>query len=88
MDSQLAALHRKGARGIRFNMNCGYKGDWEEIRRLVERVAEYGWCVCLWMDPDLLVEKRTFSRICLYSWSLTIGDTCLQGQGPVIPHSG
>jgi len=60
MDSQLAALHRKGARGIRFNMNCGYKGDWEEIRRLVERVAEYGWCVCLWMDPDLLVEKRTF----------------------------
>ncbi len=59
-DAELAALHQQGARGIRFNMNCGYKGDWEEIRSLVKRVAVYGWCVCLWMDPDLLVEKRNF----------------------------
>lgn len=59
-DAELEAMHKAGARGIRFNMNCGYKGDWDQIRQLVERVAELGWCVCLWMDPDLLVEKQTF----------------------------
>lgn len=59
-DAEIQSLHAAGARGIRFNMNCGYKGDWEAIRQLVEKVAPYQWCVCLWMDPDLLVEKQKF----------------------------
>lgn len=59
-DEELTRMNALGAKGIRFNMNCGYKGEWSELRKLVERVAAFNWCVCLWMDPDLLVEKKDF----------------------------
>lgn len=59
-DSDLQKMDLMGVKGIRLNMTCGYKNSWDDIRLLVERIAPLGWCVCLWIDPDLLVEKKNF----------------------------
>lgn len=42
-DADLTAYHDQGVRGIRFNINCGYSGDWTKIERLAERIAPMGW---------------------------------------------
>ena len=57
-DADLTAYHDQGVRGIRFNINCGYSGDWTKIERLAERIAHMGWSACFWMPADLLMEMK------------------------------
>ena len=57
-DADLTAYHDQGVRGIRFNINCGYSGDWTKIERLAERIAPMGWSACFWMPADLLMEMK------------------------------
>lgn len=59
-DLELQKMDALGVRGVRINMTCGYKDNWDDIRLLAERIAPFGWYMCLWVDPDLLVEKRHF----------------------------
>ncbi len=51
-DADLAGLHAGGVRGIRFNVPDGMPFDPNAVRRLAERVSDYGWSVHFWMNPD------------------------------------
>ncbi|MCH3949909.1 MAG: amidohydrolase family protein [Acidaminococcus sp.] len=47
-----------GVRGVRFNINCGYDGNWTKIQEICEKIAAFHWCACFWMPADLLWDAR------------------------------
>lgn len=51
-DAELAAMHRLGVRGIRFNIATGASRDPEAILKLAQRVHELGWHAQFWMAAD------------------------------------
>lgn len=56
-DSDFAALHRGGVRGVRFNFvrHLGGAPDMAAFRRVLERISRYGWHVVLHLDaPDII----------------------------------
>ncbi|MCD2436576.1 amidohydrolase family protein [Acidaminococcus sp. NSJ-142] len=59
-DEELKSMDELGVKGIRLNMTSGYVQPWDDIQLLVKRIAPMGWNVCLWVDADLLVEKKDF----------------------------
>jgi predicted TIM-barrel fold metal-dependent hydrolase len=58
------ALHAQGVRGIRFNLRPRLNGkfDEEEILRVVSRIRNLPWCVCLHIEAELIVKNAELIR--------------------------
>lgn len=57
-------LHAEGVRGIRFNLRPSLEGvyDKDEMLKIVSRIRNLPWPVCLHIDLDLLVEQAETVR--------------------------
>jgi 2-pyrone-4,6-dicarboxylate lactonase len=57
-------LHAQGVRGIRFNLRPELEGvfDKDEMLRIVQRIRNLPWSVCLHIEADLVVEQAEMIR--------------------------
>ncbi len=61
-EADLAAMAARGARGVRFNAVSGNGAPLEQLERLAERIAPFGWHVQLYTGPDALPELEPALR--------------------------
>ncbi|MGL6201502.1 MAG: amidohydrolase family protein [Lachnospiraceae bacterium] len=59
-DKELQSMDASGVKGIRFNITRGQDSNLDNIRLLAERIADYNWHICFWMNADLTVEMESF----------------------------
>lgn len=63
-DAQLAELHQKGVRGVRFMLVPNARGalDWDALEPISARIAELGWVINLQVDGRELHEYESRLR--------------------------
>jgi predicted TIM-barrel fold metal-dependent hydrolase len=63
-DAEIAEMHEGGIRGVRFEFVAGRAGSTNLplFERVMERIAPYGWCIELHVDPAVLVENADWFR--------------------------
>ncbi len=62
--SDLIALHQRGIRGVRFMMipESGGMLDWDDLERIADKIAEFGWVINLQLDGRRLADYEARLR--------------------------
>jgi D-galactarolactone isomerase len=59
---EIATLHERGARGVRYNIVSGSQDAMSEIVEMADKVAGFGWHMVFWMSADLIAEYESVLR--------------------------
>ncbi len=51
-ETELAAMHEQGVRGVRFNISTGASKDHEAIKTIASKINQFGWLAHFWMSAN------------------------------------